>query len=63
MTNHLNHFRIFGQNGGYNKNPKARTIRTSIKSNCALSLCIFKGINFGTTQKYDNSVRPNKTTK
>jgi hypothetical protein len=45
MTNRLNQdalenlFSIFRQKGGYNKNPTARTIRTSIRSNCIFSLC------------------------
>ncbi|KAL4148879.1 hypothetical protein QTP88_003024 [Uroleucon formosanum] len=45
MTNRLNQdklenlFSIFRQKGGYNKNPTARTIRTSIRSSCIFSLC------------------------
>jgi hypothetical protein len=45
MTNRLNQdvlenlFSIFRQKGGYNKNSTARTIRTSIRSNCIFSLC------------------------
>ena len=56
MTNRLNQdrlenlFSIFRQKCGYNKNPTARTIRTSIRSNCIFSLCTSKGTNCETTQ-------------
>jgi len=38
-------FSIFRQKGGYNKNPTARTIRTSFRSTCIFSLCTSKGAN------------------
>ncbi|KAL4149559.1 hypothetical protein QTP88_003486 [Uroleucon formosanum] len=62
MTNRLNHdklenlFSIFRQNGGYNKNPTARTIRTSIRSNCIFSLYTSKGTNCEVTHEDDNPV-------
>lgn len=62
MTNRLNQdilenlFSIFRQNGGYNKNPTARTIRTSIRSNCIFSLCTSKGTNCEATQEDNNPV-------
>ena len=62
MTNRLNQdklenlFSIFQQNVGYNKNPTARTIRTSIRSNCIFSLCTSKGTNCEVTQEDDNPV-------
>lgn len=51
LTNRLNQdalenlFSVIRQKGGYNKNPTARTIRTSIRSNCIFSLCTSKGAN------------------
>lgn len=51
-----NLFIIFRQNGGYNKNPTARTIRTSIRSNCIFSLCTSKGTNCEATQEDENPV-------
>ncbi|KAL4153780.1 hypothetical protein QTP88_001613 [Uroleucon formosanum] len=62
MTNRLNQdvlenlFSIFRQNGGYNKNPTARTIRTSIRSNCIFSLCTSKATNCEETQEDNNPV-------
>ena len=58
MTNRLNQdlFSIFRQNGGYNKNPTARTIRTSIRSNCIFSLCTSKGTNCEVTQEDNNPI-------
>ncbi|KAL4132673.1 hypothetical protein QTP88_009791 [Uroleucon formosanum] len=62
MTNRLNQdklenlFSIFRQNGGYNKNPTAKTIRTSIRSNCIFSLCTSKGTNCEVTHEDDNPV-------
>lgn len=38
-----NLFSIVRQNGVYIKTPKARTIKTSIRSNCIFSLCTSKG--------------------
>jgi len=61
MTNRLNQdkienlFSIFRQNGGYNKNPTARTIRTSIRSNRIFSLCTSKGTNCEVTHEDDNN--------
>jgi len=51
ITNRLNQdvlenlFSIFRQKGGYNKNPTARTLRTSFRSNCIFSLCTSKATN------------------
>ncbi|KAL4121023.1 hypothetical protein QTP88_013608 [Uroleucon formosanum] len=51
LTNRLNQdtlenlFSIMRQKGGYNKNPTARTIRTSFRSTCIFSLCTSKGAN------------------
>lgn len=51
ITNRLNQdvlenlFSVFRQKGGYNKNPTARTLRTSFRSNCIFSLCTSKGTN------------------
>ncbi|KAE9528673.1 hypothetical protein AGLY_012248 [Aphis glycines] len=51
LTNRLNQdvlenlFSIMRQKGGYNKNPTARTIRTSFRSICIFSLCTSKGAN------------------
>ncbi|KAL4112508.1 hypothetical protein QTP88_016280 [Uroleucon formosanum] len=51
LTNRLNQdalenkFSVIRQKGGYNKNPTARTIRTSIRSTCIFSLCTSKGVN------------------
>lgn len=51
LTNRLNQdalenlFSVIRQKGGYNKNPTARTIRTSIRSTCIFSLCTSKGAN------------------
>lgn len=62
MTNRLNQdilenlFSIFRQNGGYNKNPTARTIRTSIRSNSIFSLCTSKGTNCEATMGDENPV-------
>lgn len=45
LTNRLNQdtlenlFSIMRQKGAYNKNPTARTIRTSFRSTCIFSLC------------------------
>jgi len=73
MTNRLNQdilenlFSIFLQNCGYNKNPTARTIRISIRSNSIFVLCSSKGTNCEATIGDENpvifdSVRPqNKT--
>jgi len=62
MTNRLNQdklenlFSIFRQNGGYNKNPTARMIRTSIRSNCIFTSCTSKGTNCEVTKEDDNPV-------
>ncbi|CAI6369764.1 unnamed protein product [Macrosiphum euphorbiae] len=51
LTNRFNQdilenlFSIFRQKGGYNKNPTARTLRTSFRSNCIFSLVTSKGTN------------------
>lgn len=60
ITNRLNQdilenlFSIFRQKGGYNKNPTARTIRTSIRSNCIFSICTSTGTNCETPQETDD---------
>jgi len=37
-----NLFRVMRQEGGYNKNPTARTIRTSIRSTCIFHCALLK---------------------
>lgn len=60
ITNRLNQdvlenlFSIFRQKGGYNKNPTARTIRTSIRSNCIFSIFTSTGTNCETPQETDD---------
>lgn len=62
LTNRLNQdnlenlFSIFRQSGGYNKNPTARIIRTSFRSNCIFSLCTSKGTNCEDTQEVEDPV-------
>lgn len=51
-----NLFSIFRQNGGYNKNPTARMIRRSIRSNCIFSLYTSKGANCEATEEDDNPI-------
>ncbi|KAL4090756.1 hypothetical protein QTP88_025533 [Uroleucon formosanum] len=60
FTNRLNQdtlenlFSIFRQKGGYNKNPTARTIRTSFRSTCVFSLITSKGTNCEISQNIDD---------
>lgn len=73
FTNRLNQdtlenlFSIFRQKGGYNKNPTARTIRTSFRSICVFSLITSKGTNCEISQNIDDPalvqdvITPDKT--
>ncbi|KAE9536965.1 hypothetical protein AGLY_006772 [Aphis glycines] len=69
-TNYFNDlFKINGKGkkGGYNKNPTARTIRTSFRSTCVFSLITSKGTNCEISQNIDDPalvqdfITPDKT--
>lgn len=50
-----NLFSVFRQRGGYNKNPTAKTLRTSFRSNCIYSLCTSNATNCESNLDYDES--------